>query len=64
MISLVKGTKMYTQESTFIKNNHKQHKYPIIRVILIRYFYTMECYVADRNDYVDVHLQIWKDMFK
>lgn len=53
---------MYMQESTAYKSRKpEKKKVSNNKDYLNRYLYTMECYVADRHDYIDVHLPIWKD---
>ena len=43
---------MYIQESTVYKSRKlekkkQKNKYPVTKIILIMYFYTVECYIAD-----------------
>ena len=49
---MAKSTEMYIQESTVYKSRKlekkkQKNKYPVTRIILIMYFYTVECYIAD-----------------
>lgn len=49
---MAKSTEMYIQESTVYKSRKlekkkQKNKYPVTKIILIMYFYTVECYIAD-----------------
>lgn len=50
---MAKSTEIYIQKSTVYKSRKlekkkkKTQKYPVTRIILIMYFYTVDCYIAD-----------------